>query len=75
MSVEMQQGIIKSLVMTMVSEFGDRTFCIAAVLAMRHSRSGVFFGCLFSTIVMTILSAFVGWAAPNLVSISSILRS
>ncbi|KAK4426679.1 GDT1-like protein 5 [Sesamum alatum] len=66
MSLSLQQGFTKSLVMTMVSEFGDRTFCVAAILAMRHPRRSVFFGCLFSVIVMTVLSALVGWVAPNL---------
>ncbi|KAI3462524.1 hypothetical protein Pfo_019187 [Paulownia fortunei] len=68
MSLPIPQGFTKSLVMTMVSEFGDRTFCIAAIMAMRHPRRSVFFGCLFSVIVMTVLSALVGWAAPNLIS-------
>ncbi|MBA0873331.1 hypothetical protein Goshw_000897 [Gossypium schwendimanii] len=35
---------------------------------MRHPRKLVLLGCLAALIVMTILSAVVGWAAPNLVS-------
>ncbi|CAN4121893.1 unnamed protein product [Withania somnifera] len=35
---------------------------------MRHPRRLVLSGCLGALIVMTILSAAVGWAAPNLVS-------
>ncbi|MBA0631847.1 hypothetical protein Godav_000682 [Gossypium davidsonii] len=36
---------------------------------MRHPRKLVLLGCLAALIVMTILSAVVGWAAPNLVSV------
>ncbi|KAF2311164.1 hypothetical protein GH714_019776 [Hevea brasiliensis] len=35
---------------------------------MRHPRRLVLSGCLAALIVMTILSAVVGWAAPNLLS-------
>uniref|UniRef100_A0A2N9F7M1 GDT1 family protein n=1 Tax=Fagus sylvatica TaxID=28930 RepID=A0A2N9F7M1_FAGSY len=62
------QGLIKSLAMTVLSEVGDNTFFATAILAMRHPRRPVLFGCLASLTVMTILSAFVGWAAPNLIS-------
>ncbi|GFP96619.1 gdt1-like protein 4 [Phtheirospermum japonicum] len=34
---------------------------------MRHPRRLVLSGCLGALIVMTILSAVVGWAAPNLI--------
>ncbi|XVF43011.1 hypothetical protein PTKIN_Ptkin02bG0006100 [Pterospermum kingtungense] len=54
--------------MTMLSEIGDKTFIAAAILAMRHPRRLVLLGCLASLIVMTVLSALVGWAAPNLIS-------
>ncbi|XP_057422742.1 GDT1-like protein 4 [Lotus japonicus] len=62
------QGFTKSLAMTVLSEIGDKTFFAAAILAMRHPRRLVLSGCLSALIVMTILSALVGWAAPNLVS-------
>ncbi|KAH9771930.1 GDT1-like protein 4 [Citrus sinensis] len=54
--------------MTVLSEIGDKTFFAAAILAMRHPRRLVLSGCLGALIVMTILSAVVGWAAPNLIS-------
>ncbi|KAH7569861.1 hypothetical protein JRO89_XS05G0009200 [Xanthoceras sorbifolium] len=60
------QGFTKSLAMTVLSEIGDKTFFAAAILAMRHPRRLVLSGCLAALIVMTILSAGVGWAAPNL---------
>ncbi|XP_044493521.1 GDT1-like protein 4 [Mangifera indica] len=62
------QGFSKSLAMTVLSEIGDKTFFAAAILAMRHPRRLVLSGCLAALIVMTILSAVVGWAAPNLIS-------
>nr|VDC97475.1 unnamed protein product [Brassica rapa] len=60
------QGFTKSLAMTFVSEIGDKTFFAAAILAMRYPRRLVLAGCVSAIIVMTILSATVGWAAPNL---------
>ncbi|GLT91768.1 hypothetical protein SLE2022_096410 [Rubroshorea leprosula] len=62
------QGFTKSLAMTVLSEIGDKTFFAAAILAMRYPRRLVLSGCLAALIVMTILSAVVGWAAPNLIS-------
>ncbi|GAB2297056.1 hypothetical protein Dimus_031159 [Dionaea muscipula] len=62
------QGFTKSLAMTVLSEIGDKTFFAAAILAMRHPRRLVLSGCLAALFVMTILSAVVGWAAPNLMS-------
>ncbi|XP_061985919.1 GDT1-like protein 4 isoform X1 [Populus nigra] len=42
--------------------------CSLPILAMRHPRRLVLSGCLAALIVMTILSAALGWAAPNLIS-------
>ncbi|PWA36396.1 hypothetical protein CTI12_AA600220 [Artemisia annua] len=66
MSLSIVQGFTKSLAMTVLSEIGDKTFFAAAILAMRHPRRYVLAGCLSALIVMTVLSAAVGWAAPNL---------
>ncbi|KAI8021586.1 GDT1-like protein 4 [Camellia lanceoleosa] len=68
MSLSVAQGFTKSLAMTVLSEIGDKTFFAAAILAMRYPRRLVLSGCLTALIVMTILSAVVGWAAPNLIS-------
>lgn len=67
MTYSVVQGFTKSLAMTVLSEIGDKTFFAAAILAMRHPRRLVLAGCLSALIVMTILSALVGWAAPNLI--------
>ncbi|AQK52465.1 GDT1-like protein 4 isoform X1 [Zea mays] len=61
-------GFTKSLAMTVLSEVGDKTFFAAAILAMRHPRKLVLAGCLTALIVMTALSASLGWVAPNLIS-------
>ncbi|KAK9091190.1 hypothetical protein Sjap_024367 [Stephania japonica] len=68
MSLSVAQGFTKSLLMTVLSEIGDNTFFAAAILAMRHPRRHVLAGCLASLVVMTIISALLGWAAPNLIS-------
>lgn len=68
MSLSLVQGFSKSLAMTVLSEIGDKTFFAAAILAMRYPRRHVLAGCLSALIVMTILSAAVGMAAPNLIS-------
>lgn len=68
MSFSVAQGFTKSLAMTVLSEIGDKTFIAAAILAMRHPRRLVLSGCLIALTIMTILSAAVGWAAPNLLS-------
>ncbi|XP_047330559.1 GDT1-like protein 4 [Impatiens glandulifera] len=67
MGLSVVQGFTKSLAMTVLAEIGDKTFFAAAILAMRHPRRLILSGCLSALIVMTILSALVGWAAPNLI--------
>ncbi|WOK94299.1 GDT1-like protein 5 [Canna indica] len=68
MGLSLVEGLTKSLAMTVLSEIGDKTFFAAAILAMRYPRRLVLAGCLTALIVMTILSVFLGWAAPNLIS-------
>jgi putative Ca2+/H+ antiporter (TMEM165/GDT1 family) len=54
--------------MILISEIGDKTFFIAAIMAMRNPRGVVFAGAIGALAVMTVLSAALGWAAPNLIS-------
>lgn len=68
MGLSVVQGFIKSIAMTIVSEIGDKTFFVAALMAMRHPRRLVFGGAFGALAIMTILSAMFGWAAPNLIS-------
>lgn len=49
-------GFISSFSMIVVSELGDKTFFIAAIMAMRHSRLIVFAGAISALGLMTVLS-------------------
>ena len=57
----------RSFAMIIVSEIGDKTFLIAAILAMRHPRLIVFAGAFGSLVVMSILSAELGHLLPTLI--------
>lgn len=57
-----------SLSMIIVSEIGDETFIIAALMAMRHPKSIVLSGALTALVVMTVLSTGLGRIVPNLIS-------
>lgn len=54
------------LLLITVSELGDKTFFIAAILAMRHSRKLIFIGVTAALAAMTILSVLVGQAVSLL---------
>ncbi|KAF5842153.1 hypothetical protein DUNSADRAFT_8840 [Dunaliella salina] len=60
-------GFIKSFFVILTSEIGDKTFFIAAVMAMKSPRLTVFMGAIGALAAMTILSVALGWAAPNLI--------
>ncbi|GLJ16386.1 hypothetical protein SUGI_0277890 [Cryptomeria japonica] len=68
MGASLMEAFTKSLAMTILSEIGDKTFFVAAIMAMRHPRRLVLAGCLGALTVMTIISVVFGWAAPNLLS-------
>ncbi|CAN1187081.1 GDT1-like protein 3 [Linum perenne] len=57
-----------SFSMILVSEIGDETFIIAALMAMRHPKSTVLSGALAALFVMTVLSTGLGRIVPNLIS-------
>lgn len=57
---------ILALTMILFSEIGDKTFLIAALMAMKHDRMLVFSAALSALIAMTVLSAILGHAAPLL---------
>lgn len=54
------------LLLITVSELGDKTFFIAVILAMHHSRRLVFTGVIAALAAMTILSVMVGQATSLL---------
>jgi putative Ca2+/H+ antiporter (TMEM165/GDT1 family) len=57
------------LLLVGVSELGDKTFFIAVILAMRHSRSLIFAGVLAALATMTVISVLMGEAVSVLPSV------
>ena len=53
--------------MIIFSEIGDKTFLVAALMAMRHPRLVVFTAAFSALITMTVLSAVLGHAVPTLI--------
>ena len=49
-------AFVASLSVIIVSELGDKTFFIAAIMAMRHSRLVVFSAAIGALALMTVLS-------------------
>ncbi|KAL8714089.1 MAG: hypothetical protein Q9220_001817 [cf. Caloplaca sp. 1 TL-2023] len=60
-------SFLLSFTMIIFSEIGDKTFLIAALMAMKHPRLIVFSAAFTALIVMTILSAVLGHAVPTLI--------
>lgn len=56
--------------MILFSEVGDKTFLVAALMAMRHPRLLVFSAAFSALITMTVLSAVLGHAVPTLIPAS-----
>jgi Ca2+/H+ antiporter, TMEM165/GDT1 family len=70
-----QEGLIQpfhsfvlSLTMILFSEIGDKTFLVAALMAMKHDRVVVFTAAFSALITMTVLSAVLGHTVPALIS-------
>ncbi|KAK3383553.1 hypothetical protein B0T24DRAFT_53521 [Lasiosphaeria ovina] len=60
-------SFILSLTMILFSEVGDKTFLVAALMAMKHDRMVVFSAAFSALITMTVLSAILGHAVPTLI--------
>ena len=60
------RAVWSSFSMIVVSEIGDKTFLIAAILAMRQPRPIVFLGAFGALAVMSILSSLLGVMFPTL---------
>lgn len=61
-------SLVFSFTMIIFSEVGDKTFLVAALMAMRHPRMAVFSAAFSALITMTVLSAVLGHAVPSLIS-------
>lgn len=55
-------AFVASISVIIVSELGDKTFFIAAIMAMRQSRWTVFLAAISALIFMTFLSSGLGMA-------------
>ncbi|KAG6303307.1 hypothetical protein E4U09_000399 [Claviceps aff. purpurea] len=74
LNTEKDEGLIQpfhswvlSFTMILVSEIGDKTFLVAALMAMKHDRMVVFSAAFGALLVMTVLSAVLGHAVPTLI--------
>uniref|UniRef100_A0A1I7WTL8 GDT1 family protein n=1 Tax=Heterorhabditis bacteriophora TaxID=37862 RepID=A0A1I7WTL8_HETBA len=59
MDISFYHGFLASLSVIIVSELGDKTWFIAVIMSMRHSRLTVFLGAMSALVLMTVLSAAV----------------
>lgn len=50
-----------------MSEIGDKTFLIAALMSMKHPRMQIFLAASSALVIMTVLSAALGFVVPNLI--------
>ncbi|KAI2463576.1 UPF0016-domain-containing protein [Annulohypoxylon bovei var. microspora] len=60
-------SFVLSLTMILFSEVGDKTFLVAALMAMKHDRMVVFSAAFGALMVMTVLSAVLGHTVPALI--------
>lgn len=66
LNIDFWHGLVASFSVIIVSELGDKTFFIAAILAMRHSRCAVFLGAAAALFLMTVLSGESNCCSKNL---------
>ena len=67
-AVQPLHSFVLAFTMIIFSEIGDKTFLVAALMAMRHPRLLVFSAAFSALVVMTVLSAVMGHAVPALLS-------
>merc|ERR1719347_2244401 len=60
-------GFVESLSVIFVSEIGDKTFFIAAILAMRNNKLTVLLAAISALAVMTVLSALLGFVVTTFI--------
>lgn len=66
-SLTVWSAFIASISSIIVSELGDKTFFIAAIMAMRYNRLAVFGGAAAALVIMTGISTAFGWIVPILI--------
>ncbi|PSN19670.1 hypothetical protein C7271_06110 [filamentous cyanobacterium CCP5] len=62
----MAAAFTAGLLLIIVSELGDKTFFITAILSMRHARRWVFVGSVLALATMTVLAVLTGQMAALL---------
>lgn len=67
-AIQPLHSFVLAFTMIIFSEIGDKTFLVAALMAMRHPRLLVFSAAFSALVVMTVLSAVMGHAVPALLS-------
>jgi len=60
-------GFSESITVILVSEIGDKTFFIAAILAMRNNKLTVFLAAVSALFLMTVLSGMLGWVVTTFI--------
>ena len=60
-------SFLRSLAVIIVTEIGDKTFFIAAILCMKYGRLTVYLGAMAALTVMHLLSSFMGYTLPTLI--------
>jgi len=64
---DFDSAFIQAVMMIFATEIGDKTFFIAAIMAMKHGRTLVLSGALAALWVMTVMSVAIGYALPQLI--------
>jgi Ca2+/H+ antiporter, TMEM165/GDT1 family len=59
-------SFVRSLAVIIVTEIGDKTFFIAAILCMKYGRLVVYAGAMAALTIMHLLSSFMGYTLPSL---------
>merc|ERR1719219_3096819 len=63
------KAALASTSVILVSELGDKTFFIAAIMAMKHARWVVYIAAMAALATMTILAVLIGYALPLLIPV------
>ena len=63
-----QNSFLVSLTVILISEIGDKTFIIAAIMAMSHPRIVILSGALTALLLMTVISAVLGSLSSKIIS-------
>lgn len=61
-------ALLVSISMTVLSEIGDKTFLIAAIMAMKYKRITVFTSAYAALVLMSVVSGVIGHAVPKILS-------